>query len=147
MCVTRHVFHYYMQSTEKGNVIPHISATSSELSPQSSSPSQTQKCSLQRELLHKNSSALHIFPPGRMKRRQEIKMGKQKDERTSILDKTSTTTYHILSTANGTRTITKWTNPKWKGWKGREKHSFKNLFLHHTLPSLYFHEPGITYTA
>lgn len=67
---------------KKFHVIPHISATSSELSPQSSSPSQTQKCSLQRELLHKNSSALHIFPPGRMKRRktERRKTERQKNE-------------------------------------------------------------------
>lgn len=84
MHVTCHFLLYYMKSTEKCNVIPHISATSSELSPQSSSPSQTQKCSLQRELLHRNSSALHIFPPGRMKRRQKKNPGRKKDKRKNV---------------------------------------------------------------
>lgn len=108
MYVTCHFLLYYMKSTEKCNVIPHISASSSELSPQSSSPSQTQKCSLQRELLHKNSSALHIFPPARMKIRQEKPQENRKTkERTSVLDKTSTSTYHILSAENETHSITK----------------------------------------
>lgn len=72
-----HIFMYVTslnhdtKTIQKFNIIPHISATSSELSPQSSSPSQTQKCSLQRELLHKNSSALHILPPGRKERGQK----------------------------------------------------------------------------
>lgn len=35
---------------------PHNSTSSSELSPQSSSPSHTQECSLQRVLLQRNSS-------------------------------------------------------------------------------------------
>lgn len=111
---------YYAKNSEKYNGIPHISATSSELSPQSSSPSQTQKCSLQRELLHKNSSALHIFPPGKTKRREKNKKaGKQKDKRMSVFDKTTTTTYHILFAESNTGSITKFTSPKGTGWRGR----------------------------
>ena len=139
--VTCHSLLYYMKSAEKMNVIPHISATSSELSPQSSSPSQTQKCSLQRELLHKNSSALHIFPPGWWKDdRKKTQENRKTKERTSVLDKTSTTTSHRISAANDIRSVTKRTSPTWKGWRRREKHPFKNLFLDRALLSLSVHD-------
>lgn len=91
-CMLHVISCYTTWALKKFRIIPHISATSSELSPQSSSPSQTQKCSLQRELLHKNSSALHIFPPGRMKRRTE----REKNERQFLTKPAQPLTTHYL---------------------------------------------------
>lgn len=71
--------------TAIGETIPHMSGVSSELSPQSSSPSQTQKWSLQRELLHRNSSALQILPPSVLrKRRLKISSAIEKVSASSI---------------------------------------------------------------
>lgn len=81
------------------------------------------------------------FPLGGWKEdRKKTQEERKTKERTSILDKTGTTTYHTVSAENDTCSISKWTNPDWKGWRGREKYSFKNLFLDHTFLSLPFHD-------
>lgn len=45
--------------------------------------------------------------------------GKRKDKRMSVFDKTTTTTYHTLFAESNTGSITKFTDPKRTGWRGR----------------------------